>query len=77
MDLPSSILYLFVFNWAGEEKARMDVRHSATVLVGMQQISELIGVHPRMQRLVCLEEQLRSKMLWSDYKSVHEGRIFN
>ena len=73
MDLPSSILYLFVVDWEGEEKARMQVRPSDTVLVGMQQIEDQIGVHPRMQRLVCLEEQLLSKMLWSDCKSVRDG----
>ena len=65
VDLPSSILYLFVVNWAGEEKARMQVRPSDTVLVGMRQVEEQLGVAPCRQRLVVGERQLGEEDVWS------------
>jgi len=54
-----------VLEWVGEELARMDVRASDKVLVGMQQIEEELGVPPCRQRLVFGERQLVEDERWS------------
>jgi len=45
-------------DWGGEESARIEVRPSDKVLVGMRQIEEQLGVAPCRQRLVFGEHQL-------------------
>jgi len=58
-------LRLSVVDWGGEERARLLVLESDTVLVGMQQIEEQLGVAPRCQRLVVGEQQLTEGEIWS------------
>ena len=70
-DHPSSTqclvaaLHLSVVDWGGEEMARMEVRPSDTVLVGMLQVEEQLGVAPCRQRLVVGERQLGEEDVWS------------
>ena len=54
-----------VVDWGGEELARMDVRASDKVLVGIQQIEEELGVPPCRQRLLFGERQLVEDERWS------------
>jgi len=58
-------LRLSVVDWGGEERARLLVLESDTVLVGMQQIEDQLGVAPRCQRLVVGEQQLTEGEIWS------------
>jgi len=58
---------LSVVNWGGEEQARLLVLESDTVMFGMQQIEEQLGVPPRCQRLVVGEEQLAEGEIWLQY----------
>ena len=60
-----AVVHLSVVDWGGEEIARMEVRPSDTVLVGMLQVEEQLGVPPRSQRLVGGERQLGEEDAWS------------
>jgi len=53
-------------DWGGEESARIEVRPSDKVLVGMRQIEEQLGVAPCRQRLVFGEHQLEEDKVWSE-----------
>ena len=55
-----------VVDWGGEESARMEVRPSDKVLVGMRQIEEQMNVPPCRQRLVIDEHQLKEDEVWSE-----------
>jgi len=60
-------LHLSVVDWGGDERACLLVLESDTVMVGMQQIEEQLGVSPRCQRLVVGEQQLTEDEIWSQY----------
>ena len=60
-----AVVYLSVVDWGGEEIARMKVLPSDTVLVGMLQVEEQLGVAPCRQRLVVGERQLGEEDVWS------------
>ena len=60
-----AVVYLSVVDWGGEEIARMKVLPSDTVLVGMLQVEDQLGVPPRSQRLVVGERQLGEEDAWS------------
>ena len=55
-----------IVDWGGEESARIEVRPSDKVLVGMRQIDEQLGVAPWRQRLVFGEHQLEEHETWSE-----------
>jgi hypothetical protein len=55
-----------IVNWGGEELARIEVRPSDKVLVGMRQIDEQLGVASWRQRLVLGENQLEEDKVWSE-----------
>jgi len=59
------LFHLSVVNWGGEEIARLDVRSSDTVLVGMRQVEEQLGVPPCKQRMVVGEHELKEADEWS------------
>ena len=65
-------LHLIVVNWSGEEVARLEVRPSDLVLVGMRQIEEQLGVPVSRQMLVCDEDLLESGQIWSSYSCVRD-----
>ena len=54
-----------VVDWGGEETARIFVRASDKVLVGMLQIEEILAVPSYRQRLVVGERQLEEDEMWS------------
>ena len=58
------ILHLLILGWNGEEKARLEVLPSDSVLVGMRQIQDQVGVPPEQQRLVHGERELVAADLW-------------
>ena len=60
-----AVIHLSVVNWGGEEMARMEVLPSDTVLVGMLQVEDQLGVAPCRQRLVVEERQLGEEDVWS------------
>jgi len=60
-------LRLSVLDWGGEVLARLLVLESDTVMLGMEQIEEQMGVLPRCQRLVFGEQQLAEAEIWSQY----------
>jgi len=59
------LFHLSVVDWGGEEIARLEVRSSDTVLVGMRQVEEQLGVSPCKQRMVVGEHKLEELELWS------------
>jgi len=65
-------LHLIVANWSGDEVARLEVRPSDTVIVGMRQIEEQLGVSVAHQMLVCGEDWLEAGQVWSSYSSVRD-----
>ena len=65
-------LHLIVVNWSGDDIARMEVEPSDTVLTGMLQIEEQLGVSVSRQRLVCDEDALEAEEVWSTYASVRD-----
>ena len=65
-------LHLIVVNWSGDEVARLEVRPSDTVIVGMRQIEEQLGVSVARQMLVCGEDELEAGQAWSTYGSVRD-----
>ena len=65
-------LHLIVVNWSGDEIARLEVRPSDTVLVGMRQVEDQLGVPVARQMLVCYEDLLEAGQVWSSYSSVRD-----
>ena len=65
-------LHLIVVNWSGDEIARLEVQPSDTVVVGMRQIQEQLGVPVTRQMLVCGEDALEKDQTWSTYLSVRD-----
>ena len=65
-------LHLIVVNWSGDEIARLEVRPSDLVLVGMRQVEEQLGVPVARQMLVCYEDLLDAGQVWSSYSSVRD-----
>ena len=55
-----------MINWGGDEVARLEVQPSDTVLTGMLQIEEQLGVSVSSQRLVCGEDALEAAEVWCD-----------
>ena len=62
----ATMIRMSVVDWGGEESARMEVRPSDKVLVGMRQIEKQLGVPPCRQRLVFGEHQLGEDEVWSE-----------
>jgi len=62
----TTTIHMSIVNWGGEEWARIEVRSSDKVLVGMRQIDEQLGVPPCQQRLVFGENQLEEDEVWSE-----------
>ena len=67
------MVVLSVVDWSGEERARMAVRGSDSVLLGQEQICEQTGVCVTNQRLVLGEVELEGSMLWGSLPHLREG----
>ena len=70
--LAAVFLHLIVVNWSGDEVAQLEVEPSDTVMVGLRQIEEQIGVAVSRQRLVCGEDALEPVEMWSSYSNVRD-----
>ena len=71
-----AVIQLSVVDWGGEEIARLEVRPSDTVLVGMRQVEDQLGVPPCRQVMVVGERKLEEADEWSgccvsDWSTVH------
>ena len=66
------VLRLFVVNWSGDQVAQLEVKPSETVLVGMRQVEDQLGVPVPRQVLICGEDMLEAGQTWSSYGSVRD-----
>ena len=67
------LICLSVVDWGGEERGRMLVRLSDTVLVGQKQIAEQTGIPVSAQRMVFGETELDGSMLWGSFHGLRDG----
>ena len=67
------IVYMSVVDWSGEERAKLAVRGSDSVLDGQLQIAQQTGVKTSAQRLVLGEVELKDSMTWGSIPGWRDG----
>ena len=72
-DSQERVVLLSVVDWSGEERAKLAVRGSDSVLDGQLQIKDQTGVETSAQRLVLGELELKPSMKWGSIPGWLDG----